>query len=107
MVAMNMTNFWMPQLLKTFSSQYSNTTVGVLVMIPYLAAVTGMIFVSRSSDRAFERRYHAAVPVMIAATSLLLLGTSPARSIFFSVVLWCFVAARGLQSASCFLVDAE
>ena len=93
MVAMNMTNFWMPQLLKTFSSQYSNTTVGVLVMIPYLAAVTGMIFVSRSSDRAFERRYHAAVPVMIAATSLLLLGTSPARSIFFSVVLWCFVVA--------------
>src|SRR5215471_15750404 len=93
LVAMNMTNFWMPQLLKTFSSQYSNTTVGILVMIPYLAAVTAMIFVSRSSDRAFERRYHAAVPVMIAATSLLLLGTSPDWSIFFSVVLWCFVAA--------------
>jgi ACS family tartrate transporter-like MFS transporter len=92
MVAMNMTNFWMPQLLKTHSSQYSNTTVGVLVMIPYVAAVTAMILVSRSSDRSLERRHHAAIPGMIAATSLLLLGATTS-SVFFSVVLWCFVAA--------------
>jgi len=93
MIGMNTMNFWMPQLLKTFSSQYSNTTVGILVMIPYVAAVTGMIFVSRSSDRVLERRYHAAVPLIIAATSLLLLGTFPASSVFFSVMLWCFAAA--------------
>jgi MFS transporter, ACS family, tartrate transporter len=92
MVAMNMTNFWMPQLLKSHSSQYSNTTVGVLVMIPYVAAVTAMILVSRSSDRSLERRHHAAMPGMIAATSLLLLGATTS-SVFFSVVLWCFVAA--------------
>ena len=97
MVAMNTMSFWMPQLLKAFSSQYSNTTVGILVMIPYVAAVSAMIFVSRSSDRALERRYHAAVPVIIASTSLLLLATRTANSVFFSVVLWCFVAA-GLYS---------
>lgn len=96
-VAMNTMSFWMPQLLKTFSSQYSNTTVGILVMIPYVAAVSAMIFVSRRSDRAIERRYHAAIPVIIAATSLLLLATCQANSVFFSVVLWCFVAA-GLYS---------
>src|SRR5215472_17344418 len=28
--------FWMPLLLKALSSQYSNTGVGILVMIPYL-----------------------------------------------------------------------
>jgi len=92
MVAMNMTNFWMPQVLKSLSSQSSNTTVGVLVMIPYVAAVTAMIFVSRDSDRALERRYHAAIPATIAATSLVLLGATTS-SAFFSVVLWCFVAA--------------
>jgi ACS family tartrate transporter-like MFS transporter len=92
MVAMNMTNFWMPQLLKTHSSQYSNTTVGVLVMIPYITAVTAMLFVSRSSDRSLERRYHAAIPGMIAATSLLLLGATNSSALL-SVVLWCFVAA--------------
>ena len=61
-------------------------------MIPYITAVTAMILVSRSSDRSLERRYHAAIPGMIAATSLLLLGATTS-SAFFSVVLWCFVAA--------------
>jgi ACS family tartrate transporter-like MFS transporter len=93
MVSLNTMTFWMPQLLKTFSSQYSNTTVGILVMIPYVAAVTAMIFVSRSSDRALERRYHAAVPVMIAAIALVLLSTTNGSSAFISVILWCFAAA--------------
>jgi len=92
MVAMNMTNFWMPQLLKTLSSQSSNSTLGILVMIPYVAAVAAMILVSRSSDRTLERRYHAVIPAMIAATSLLLLGAMTTSSAFLSVVLWCFVA---------------
>src|SRR5262249_42601224 len=85
--------FWMPQFLKTLSSQYSNTTVGILVMIPYIAAVPTMIFVSRSSDRALERRYHAAIPAIIGATALLLLGTSTANSALVAVVFWCFAAA--------------
>jgi MFS transporter, ACS family, tartrate transporter len=92
-VGYNTINFWMPQLLKALSSQYSNTTVGILVTIPYVAAAIAMIAVSRSSDRALERRYHAAIPVMIAATSLLLLGAFSFSSVFFSVMLWCVAAA--------------
>src|ERR1700757_965376 len=85
--------FWMPQLLKSLSNQYSNTTVGLLVMIPYFAALPVMILVSRSSDRKLERRYHAAIPAIIGAIALMLLGTMTAGSLFFSVVLWCFVAS--------------
>jgi len=92
-IGFNTINFWMPQLLKTFSSQYSNTTVGILVTIPYVAAAIAMIAVSRSSDRTLERRYHAATPLMIAATSMLLLSAFTASSIFFSIMLWCFAAA--------------
>jgi len=85
--------FWMPQLLKSFSNQYSNTTVGLLVMIPYFAALPVMILVSRSSDRTLERRYHAAIPAIIGAIALMLLGTMATGSLFLSVVLWCFVAS--------------
>jgi MFS transporter, ACS family, tartrate transporter len=85
--------FWMPQLSKTFANQYSNTAVGVLVMIPYVAGFTTMILLAHRSDRTLERRYHAAIPVMIAASSMLLLGTLMTSSAFLSVVLWCFVAA--------------
>jgi MFS transporter, ACS family, tartrate transporter len=89
--------FWMPQVLKAFSTQYSNTTVGFLVMIPYLVGLPVMILVARSSDRTLERRFHAAIPAIIGAISLMLLGAMETKSIFFSVALWCFVVS-GLYS---------
>ncbi len=85
--------FWMPQLLKAFSNKYSNTTVGVLVMIPYLVALVVMTVVGRSSDRRLERRYHAAVPLIIGGIALILLGRMVTGSVFFSVALWSFVAS--------------
>jgi ACS family tartrate transporter-like MFS transporter len=84
--------FWMPQLVKSSSSHDSNTTVGILVMIPYVAALIAMISVAYRSDRTLERRYHAAIPVMIAGTSLVLLGAT-ATPAFVSLILWCFAAA--------------
>ena len=92
LVGMYAMTFWMPQFLRGLSGQYSNTTVGILVMIPYVAAVPVMILVSRSSDHKLERRYHIAVPQIVGAIALLLLGTVMGHSVLFSVVLWCFVA---------------
>ena len=85
--------FWMPQLIKGISSAYSNTTVGVLVMIPYAAALACMTIVGRSSDRRLERRYHAAIPLIIGAVSLVLLSTTKTNSVFVAVVLWSVVAS--------------
>ena len=82
---------WVPQLVKSLSSRYSNSMVGLLVTIPNLVALAAMIFVSRSSDRRLERRYHVAIPAIVAGTSLVLLGTT--RSPFYSVALLCLLAA--------------
>ena len=84
--------FWMPQHVKALSTQYSNATVGMLVMIPYLVGLAAMILVAHSSDRRLERRYHVAIPAIIAALSLLLLGANTTSSTFVSVLLWCLVA---------------
>jgi len=84
--------FWMPQFMKALSSQYSNTTVGILVMIPYVVGLAAIVLVGRSSDKRLERRYHAAVPAIIGSISLILLGATATSSAFFSVVLWCCVA---------------
>jgi MFS transporter, ACS family, tartrate transporter len=67
-------SFWAPQLIKSLSYHYSNTTVGLLVMIPYVVGAVVMVLVSRSSDRNLERRYHAAIPVMLGGIGLLLIG---------------------------------
>ena len=87
--------FWMPQVVKSFSSRYSNSSVGFLVMIPYLMALLAMILVSRSSDRKLERRYHAAIPSTIGGIALMLLGTAASPSL--SIALLSF-AAMGVYS---------
>ena len=93
LIAFWVLTFWMPQLLKDLSSRYSNTTVGVLVMIPYLVSLAVMIGVGRSSDAKMERRYHAVVPLMIGSLSFVLLATSAGGSPVLSVLLWCAVAS--------------
>jgi MFS transporter, ACS family, tartrate transporter len=62
---------WMPQIVKSLFSRQSNTVIGVLVMIPHLVGLVVMILVSRNSDRSLERRYHAAIPAIVAAIGVL------------------------------------
>lgn len=83
-------NSWAPQLVKSLSTSYSNSMVGLLVTIPYLAGLAAMIFVSRSSDRKLERRYHVAIPALTGGAALVLLSTT--RSPFYSVTLLTFLA---------------
>ena len=86
-------SLWLPQLMKDSSGRSSNTTVGILVMIPYLVALVAMILVAHRSDRTLERRYHTAVPLIIGAISLALLATSGTGSVLVSVALWCFAVS--------------
>jgi ACS family tartrate transporter-like MFS transporter len=84
--------FWMPQFLKALGTHYSNTRVGLMVMIPHVIGLICMILVAHNSDRILERRYHAAIAAIVASGSFVLLGTT-STSPFFSVVLWCLVAS--------------
>jgi len=76
----------MPQKLKSLSSLYSNTTVGMLVVIPQLAGLIGMVLVSRSSDHRQERRFHAAVPAIIGGIALLLLPAADSPILTITVL---------------------
>ena len=84
-------NFWMPQLVKSLLAGYSNSVVGLVVMIPSSAALMAMVLVSRSSDRKLERRYHAAIPAIVGGVALLLLSTT--HSAVLSIALLSFGAA--------------
>jgi len=67
-------SFWMPQVVQSFSGRYSNTLLGLLVTIPQVVGLAAMVLVSRSSDRRLERRYHVAIPAILAGVALLGLG---------------------------------
>jgi len=94
-IGMYSLSFWMPQFVKSLSSLYSNTTIGFLVMIPYLAGLLAMVLVSRSSDRKMERRYHVAIPAAVAGIALVSLGAT--HSTFSSIFFLCF-ASVGIYS---------
>lgn len=88
-------SFYMPQSVKSLFGGSSNTAVGILVMVPHLAGLAAMILVSRSSDRRLERRYHAAIPIIVAGMALIMLGAT--NSPLLLIVLWSF-AAMGIYS---------
>ncbi len=76
--------FWFPTMLKR-QSGLSDVHVGFLGAVPYLAAFIAMQINGWHSDKRRERRWHSALPLLIAAAGLSGLISQP-RSIALSVV---------------------
>jgi len=82
--------FWLPTIVKRASSQ-SDLRVTMLTALPYLAGFLTQQFNGWHSDRTGERRWHAAIPVLLSGLFLLLAITSQ------SSVAWslCFFTLAG------------
>jgi ACS family tartrate transporter-like MFS transporter len=81
--------FWLPTILK-HQSGLSDAHVGVLCAVPYAVALIAMLVNGWHSDRSRERRWHAAVPILIAAAGFLCLISLPSSTLmtvlFFSMI---------------------
>jgi ACS family tartrate transporter-like MFS transporter len=62
-------------------------------MIPYVVALAVMIVVGRRSDSKLERRYHTAIPMVVASLAFIWMAISGTGSLFFALLLWCVVAS--------------
>jgi MFS transporter, ACS family, tartrate transporter len=93
-------SFWIPQVIKSLSSHYSNTVVGFLAVLSQLAGLAAMVLVSRSSDRRLERRFHAAIAALAGGIGWLLLGTTTSPVV--SMLLLSLVAAGAYSIAGPF-----
>ncbi|MFM0203708.1 MFS transporter [Paraburkholderia fungorum] len=78
--------YWMPQIIKGFSTSLSHTQVGLIAMIPYIFATIMMVLWSRSSDRRSERRLHSAIPLAVAALALLGAGLTSNPYVSISMI---------------------
>jgi ACS family tartrate transporter-like MFS transporter len=63
--------YWMPQIIKGFSKELTSSQVGLIAMVPYIVATIAMVMWSRSSDKRNERKLHSALPLAVAAVSML------------------------------------
>lgn len=78
--------FWLPTILKK-QSGFSDLQVGLFGAVPYVVALFAMLFNGWHSDKGRERRWHAAAPLLIAATGLLCLISLPSSNVMTVLLL--------------------
>ena len=83
--------FWLPTILKRLSGK-SDLAVTVLAALPYLAGFVTQQINGWHSDRTQERRWHAALPVMLAGVSLLFAITF-LSNVMLALLFFTFTAA--------------
>ncbi|MGY5107002.1 hypothetical protein, partial [Streptomyces sp. 900105245] len=64
--------YWAPTVVKGMSDAFSNSTVGTILMVPPLLSIGVMLILSRHSDKAGERKYHALVPVFLSISGIVI-----------------------------------
>jgi MFS transporter, ACS family, tartrate transporter len=61
-------SFWLPQIVKAFG--LSNLETGFVTAVPYAVGAVAMVAWALRSDHARERKWHTAIPALIAAVGL-------------------------------------
>lgn len=64
-------SFWLPTIVKS-TGVTDSLQIGLITAIPYGFAVVAMVLVSWRSDKHRERRWHIAIPALVAAAGLYL-----------------------------------
>lgn len=88
---------WLPTIVKNMG-HYSDTTLGLLVMIPYAVSIPFVYFWARRADRTGRRALHAAISLFTAAVGLVSAGYLLSVNPVLALVLLT-VAAIGIYSA--------
>jgi len=88
-------SLWLPQIVKGFGG-LGDFAVGMLSMLPYLAAAAGMVAVGARSDARAERRWHVAVPAFAGAAGLAASATATSQVASLAAL---SLAALGVWSA--------
>jgi ACS family tartrate transporter-like MFS transporter len=86
-------NFWLPTIIKQLSG-LSNLLAILLTAIPYCVGLAAMLLIGWSSDRSNERRWHTALPMLIAGVGLLC-GAMLQQHVTVAIAVFC-VGAIGI-----------
>ena len=83
-------NFWMPTLVQELGVAKTDfLRIGLISMIPWGTAGAVMVAVGTHSDKSGERRWHAALSLLVAAIGMTLLGIVGHAAVMSIVALTC------------------
>ena len=66
--------FWMPQIIRSLNPSFSNVEIGLVMTLPFIAALFAMLAWSAHSDRTGERVWHTGLPPFIGGIALVVAG---------------------------------
>jgi ACS family tartrate transporter-like MFS transporter len=87
-------NFWLPTIVKQLSG-LSNLLVTSISALPYCIGLASMLLLGYSSDRTGERRWHTALPMIMAGGGLFL-GVLLRDTVAMAIAMFC-IAQAGLS----------
>ncbi|WP_423761819.1 MFS transporter [Burkholderia sp. NLJ2] len=88
--------FWLPTIIRK-AGVSDPLWVGVFTAIPYLCAIVALPLIGMSADRRRERRFHLAIPMLIAAAGF---ATLPALGSVAASIICLSIAAAGILASS-------
>jgi MFS family permease len=88
--------FWLPTLVKATGVKGA-LDIGLMSAIPYAVATVAMVLGGRSADRHRERRWHLAMPCLLACAGLVLSAVYSTSTVFALMALT--VACAGILTA--------
>ncbi|KAF7963990.1 MFS transporter [Cupriavidus sp. UYMU48A] len=78
---------WLPTIFKSFSG-VSEMMVGVLSGAPFIMSMVGVYYITNRSDKHNqERRWHAAIPMVLSGLTLVVLAKMPADALYAQIAL--------------------
>jgi len=86
---------WMPQIVRNIS-HLSPFQIGLVVDLAYLLGLPSLLLCGWSSDRRGERRWHAAVPMLVLGAGLML--TALLQQHWPAVIIGLVIAGAGLNA---------
>lgn len=93
--------FFLPQLVKEMgvTGEFNN---GLVSAIPWFFAAIAMVLNAQHSDRTMERRWHIAIPALIAAAGLVITGLAGKDHLVISMIAITMTCAGCLAIVACF-----
>lgn len=82
--------FWLPQMIKALSADFSTMTTGWLTAVPYLLGAIALVLNSRHSDATHERIWHTACGAFVGGIGFM--GAAFSHNPWVSMIFLCFAA---------------
>ncbi|MDR5777322.1 MFS transporter [Caballeronia sp. LZ002] len=89
---------WVPQIVRGLAPHAGLFEVGIIAAVPSLVTIVAMSLWGAHSDRNRERKWHVAIPMLVAAAGWLTVARAPTPALRFAGLILCSAGTFSAQA---------